>query len=387
MFLAVGAVILFGAPAAAGKSALRPSLRADLNRYLSARRVPEHISAVGLTVTFRGSRPGVNIAVGSTRYVGGRPISPSALWQIGSNTKAFTSVMLLQLEAEHKLSINDRLGKWLPQYRAWRRITIKQLLNMTAGIQDYYIQPAFEAAYAAAPNRVFTLSQLVSYAVGLPLKPGWVYSNTNYVLAQMIIERATHDSYGDQLRRRIARPLGLRNLFFSATRYPNRVLARLPAGYCFISPAAVPQLSSQFGQDQSRHTASTNSTPGSGGIVSSLPDVARWDRALHSGRELPRKQQRELESLVSETTGKPISRATASDPVGFGLGVGQTNSPAGPLWFYEGQTLGFRVLHVYDPRTGTDVVVGVNSATLGDNDNLSQLSASLYQTLHRAGLA
>jgi len=385
MFLAVGAVILFGAPAAAGKSALRPSLRADLNRYLSARRVPEHISAVGLTVTFRGSRPGVNIAVGSTRYLGGRPISPSALWQIGSNTKAFTSVMLLQLEAEHKLSINDRLGKWLPQYRAWRRITIKQLLNMTAGIQDYNTQPAFLAAYAAAPNRVFTASQLVSYAVGLPLKPGWVYSNTNYILAQMIIERATHDSYGDQLRRRIARPLGLRNLFFSATRYPNRVLARVPAGYCFISPDAVPQLSSQFGQDQSRHTASTNQ--GSGGIVSSLPDVARWDRALYSGRELPRKQQRELESLVSEATGRPIGGATPSDPVGFGLGVGQTTSPAGNAWFYEGQTLGFRVLHVYYPRTGTDVVAAVNSATLEDNDHLNQLAASVYQTLQRAGLA
>ena len=352
-----------------------------MSRFLGARRVPEHISAVGLVVTFRG-RAGINIAVGRTRYVGGRAISPSALWQIGSNTKAFTSVMILQLEAEHRLSVNDRLGKWLPQYRAWRGITIKRLLNMTSGIQDYNVQPAFLTAYAAAPNRVFSASRLVSYVVGLPLKPGWVYSNTNYILAQMIIERATHDSYGDQLRRRIVRPLGLRNLFFSATRYPGGVLARLPAGYCYFSPDAVPQLTSQFGKDQTRHTLSTNQA--SGGIISSLQDVAIWDRALYSGRELPRKQQRELESLVSEATGKPISRATPSDPTAFGLGVGQMTSPAGKAWFYEGQTLGFRVLHVYFARTGTNVVAAVNSGT--DNDHLNLLAASVYQTLHQAGL-
>src|SRR5947209_8788440 len=245
VLLVIGAVQgVAQARQSADTSAVRASLRAELNRYLETRRVPEHISAVSLAVSFPGRRPSINLAVGSTRYRGGRPISLNNLWQIGSNTKAFTAVMVLQLEAERKLSIYDRLGRWLPQYRAWRGITIKQLLNMTSGIQDALALPAFLRARAAAPDQVFSGKRVVSYAVGLPRDTGWVYSNTNYVLAQMIIERVTHDSYADQLRRRIVIPLGLRNTFLSASRYARSVTARLSAGYYYISPEAMPKPSS-----------------------------------------------------------------------------------------------------------------------------------------------
>ncbi len=107
----------------ASSSEVRAALRTELNRYLNTGRVPEHLSALGLAVTFRSRRSGINLAAGSTRYVDGRRVSPYALWQIGSNTKAFTSVLVLQLEAEHMLSINDSVGRWLPQYAAWRRVT------------------------------------------------------------------------------------------------------------------------------------------------------------------------------------------------------------------------------------------------------------------------
>src|SRR5919201_4818488 len=75
----------------AARAGLTNSLRAELNNYLNTRRVPEHISAVSLRVTYPGTQPPIALAVGTTRYGGGPQLSTGALWQIGSNTKAFTS--------------------------------------------------------------------------------------------------------------------------------------------------------------------------------------------------------------------------------------------------------------------------------------------------------
>ena len=364
----------------AARAGLQNALRAELNNYLNTRRVPAHISAVSLRVTYPGTKPPMALAVGTTRYGGGPRLSTGALWPIGSNTKAFTSVMLLQLEAEHKLSLSDPLGQWLPQYRAWRRIQIKQLLNMTSGIQDHE-GAAFLHAYAAAPNTAFSTSRLVSYVVGLPLQKGWNYSNTNYILAQMIIERVTHDTYADQLRKRIVTPLGLHNLFFSATRYPAAITARMPAGYFFVS--GVPEwLAPLMGTDLRR--ASVSLTQGAGGIVASLADLTTWVRALYTGRELPRQQQRELESLVSLRTGKPIRKTSAADPLGYGLGTTQeTTSSTGTFWFYEGESFAHRVLHLYSPRSGIVIAVAVNSAVAEPQAlDLIPLALSLYRLLH-----
>ncbi len=250
-----------------------------------------------MAVTVRG-RPLVDIAVGSTRYGGGTAVSPDALWEIGSNTKAFTSVLLLQLEAQHRLSIDDTLGRWLPQYPAWSRVTIRQLLDMTSGIPNYTDSGAFWLDVAAAPNTQFSAPQLVSFTAGLPATHGYSYSNTNYLLAQMIIERVTHDSFGRQLLRRIFIPLGLHDTFYSATSYRPEVTARMPAGYWYVAPLPGPGL--QLGEDQSQ--ASISWAQGAGAIVSSLPDLATWNRALLTGRVLPRAQQRELTSLVSAAT-------------------------------------------------------------------------------------
>ena len=175
---AASAAALAAQPRQAGTT-LQAALRRDLSDYLTTRRTAEHISAASLQITFPGTRPAISLADGTTRYDGGPPVPASALWQIGSNTKAFTAVILLQLEAEGKLSINDPIGTWLPQYPAWRHITIRQLLDMTSRIPNYTSQPAFAAALAANPSARFTTAQLVSYVAGLPLGPkGWHYTNT-----------------------------------------------------------------------------------------------------------------------------------------------------------------------------------------------------------------
>jgi D-alanyl-D-alanine carboxypeptidase len=370
-----------GAPATDEARGLRASLRAALEAYLERRRTPEHISAVSLRVAFPGRRH-LDVAVGSTRFDGGRAISTKSLWQIGSNAKAFTSVVLLQLAAEGILSIDDTLARWLPQYPDWGHITIRQLLNMTSGIPDYLAVPAFLQAYAAAPDTVFPAPELVSYAAGLPLLPGWNYSNTSYILAQMIIERATGDTLAGQLRRRIIGPLGLRNTFYCPDGCRRAVIKRLPSSYLFFS-STFPELASLYGKDQRRRNLSY--AQGAGGIISSLSDLTTWLRALYEGRLLPPEQQRQLESLVAKDSGQPILGPSAEHPLGFGLGVSQVLTGLGTLWVYEGETLGARVVHLFAPVSGIVVTIGANSATDGDDDRLAGLLFTVYEMLHAGG--
>ena len=142
-------------------------------------------------------------------------------------------------------------------------------------------------------------------------------------------------------------------------------------------------MSSQFGKDQSRYPVSA---PASGGIATSPADLAKWSRALFTGRLLAPKQQRELERLVSTKTGRPIKKTTRADPTGFGLGVSQSTAPGlGTVWAYLASTFGFRTLLTYVPRSGTAIAIDANS--LPQQDHLPQFGTSVYQTLHRAGVS
>jgi len=113
--------------------------------------------------------------------------------------------------------------------------------------------------------------------------------------------------------------------------------------------------------------------------------MTRWERALYSGRLLPPEQQAELTSLVSTQTGEPIEQTSPSDPSGFGLGVGQlTAEPIGTFWFYEGETLGFRTMHVYVPESEAIVAIGLNSHPT--DDQIGALAVSVYDTLVSQGV-
>ena len=375
------------APSAGGDARLAGDLRADLASYLHEHASDEHVSAAALSVSLPGSRSSIDVSAGTTRFGGSRPVTPYSVWQIGSNTKAFTSVLLLKLEAQHKLSIHDTLGRWLPQYPQWHHVTISSLLHMTSGIPAFDEQPAFLAAYAAHPYQVFSKEQLVSYAIGAPATPAFHYSNTGYILAEMIIEKATRDSYEHQLYTRIIGPLGLRDMFYRPSFYPPQVTAREPAGYYF--DATVPVLASLVGRDASRFTMSW--TRGAGGIISTTHDMTVWERALYGGALLPATQQAELMSLVSEDTGQPIEQTSSDHPLGFGLGVQQqATGDTGNIWLYEGGTAAFRTIHVYVPESGVILAIGLNSYTTPNSDTATTdhivgLVGTVYQTLVQRG--
>lgn len=390
MVLALVFVISRPAWAAGSDNALRSALTADLSNYLSSRAKIEHISAASLSVDLHDSTSNINVAAGTTQYGGGKPVTPNNLFQIGSNTKAFTSSILLQLEAEGKLSIDDPLGKFLPQYPAWKDITIRRLLDMTSPIPTYDDTDSFMDAVVAQPYRKFTTAELVHYCYpGTPgaAKPqhGWYYSNTNYILSEMIIEKVTGQSYESEVQSRIINAIPLEDMYYSPHLYPSAVAIRTVSGYFYNHTPENKHLAPLLNKDVRLYSVSW--AQGAGAAVGSPEAMTHWVRALYqSPTFLPAGQRREMMTIVSLATGKPIARTSLADPRAFGLGVAQlTEKETGTIWFYEGETLGYRMLYGYFPKQDVVLDVGLNSQPDGNQDKIGMLFTSIYKTLHAAG--
>lgn len=367
-----------------------PILQSAVDAYRAQYQKTDGFSAISLHVSLSSTGPTFDVASGSTSFQQGKPICPDTLFQIGSITKSFTAVLILRLEAAGLLSIHDTLGQWLPQYPAWSTITIEQLLHMTAPlIEDYDVSKDFQEAFAANIHRTFTEADLVGYVY--PGRRGstapWKYINTNYILAALIITKATGLSYAEALKTMLFDPLQLHQTYYQPQVPPVQVLDAMASGYAeqslcesiakVMPPCAQWPLDDLLGRDMRTVNRSVDSA--AGGIVASLPDVARWVRALFSDRLLPPRQRAELFSLVSQASGKPIAATSPADPHGYSLGIGQNwlQLTRDPLWAYQGETFGYEVLWARRAEDKAVVVIAQNSATADNN------LAAFYETVLR----
>jgi D-alanyl-D-alanine carboxypeptidase len=391
--LTVGLLLGAGTlPAAAeSREELRAKMTAALQDYLKERRKIELISGVSAFVSLEDGETGISAVAGTTRfYDSGERITRRTLYEIGSNTKQMTAAVILQLEAKGLLDIDQTVGDWLPQYPAWGKVSIRRLLNMTSGIPTYTEAPAFMEAQAHTPNRHYTPEQLIAYAYPtpgnqLPPSTGWFYSNTNYVLAGMIAEKASGRSLKQLYQTGIFDRLYMKDSFYEPRALPESVLARMSSGY-FNNPVCgeydpdckVAPLAPLVGKDMRR--ADISWTGAAGGIVSTPRDLQRWVRGLFGGRVLPPRQLKEMMELVSSDTGKPIRATSAKESRGFGLGLAAVYVPGlGHLWFYEGMTLGYRAVYFYFPKDDLVVTAITNSQAPEGKDELPPLALELYE--------
>jgi D-alanyl-D-alanine carboxypeptidase len=275
-----------------------------------------------------------------------------ALFQAGSITKSFTSTVILQLEAQKKLNINDPITKYLPQYPRWHNITIRELLNHTSGIFNYTETAAFNNIRKNKPQAVFTPGEIVQLASQHPdyFAPGqgWKYSNTNYVLAGMIIQKVMKQPVENVMNHYLhnGSKLNLAHTFYLARLYTHTFIAKMVHGY------------SMDGHDVTSDNMSWASTAGA--IVTTPEDLITWWRNLFQNKILPARQMSEMMSLVSEGTSKTYKAGQAMPHLtdseigkGYGLGIIQSSygsSKMGTVWWHNGSTKGYKAIVIWFPK-------------------------------------
>ncbi len=247
-----------------------------------------------------------------------RPMRPNDRFRAGSLTKPFVATVVLQLVAEGKLSLSDTVERWLPGILPYGdQITVRQLLNHTSGVPDNtFVEPIVEL-YTGNRFRSWQPRELVALIADRPpdfaAGTAWSYSNTGYALAGLIVEQVTGHRLGRELKRRIFRPLRLRDTSFP-TDFPF-LLGRHARGY---SLEFDPEVGVIEGPLLDFTVYNPSLAWAAGNIVSDEKDLARFFRALLGGRLLPPAQLAEMKTPFEIEPG-----------FGYGLGLEVSDSPCG----------------------------------------------------------
>ncbi|MGW0333919.1 serine hydrolase domain-containing protein [Streptomyces sp. NPDC003011] len=320
----------------------------------------------GVTVTAKDRRGTWSATAGVGNLATGQPRSARDHYRVGSVTKTFVATVLLQLEAEGRLSLDDTVETWLPGLvrghgHDGRAITLRRLLNHTSGIYDYTDDRTFLETYVLADGFMkhrydrATPEDLIAIAMSHAPRfaPGtsWSYSNTNYTLAARVIERATGHTYGEEVRDRVVEPLGLTGTSVPGTR---PTLPR-PSSRAY----------SKLAEDTTGPTYDvTELNPalafGSGDMISTSADLGRFYSALLRGRLLPPAQLKEMKTTVPDTSILHVD---------YGLGLGDITLSCGVhVWGHGGDIHGSSTEAVTTADGRHTLVLNVNGDWSGDTE-------------------
>ena len=293
----------------------------------------------------RGGRLVLNKAYGKANE--GLPANPALPYQIASNSKQFTAMALLLLEDDGKLSLDDPVSKYVPGITQGDRITIRQLLSHTSGLQDFWPQDYMftDMTVPAAPQHI------VDKWAKKPLdfEPGarWQYSNTGYVVAGMIAEKVSGMPLIAFLNQRIFGPLGMHPLDQDDTN-----TSAFPAGYhrAALGPVRIAR------------PPARGWLYAAGELSMTAADLAKWDIARMNRTLIPASDWAEQETPVLRSDGRTN---------GYGLGVYNHVVRDRHIIDHGGEAVGFLTQNTVYPDTKDAIIVFTNADFSGASDTLT----------------
>ena len=253
---------------ASGQKVTDSRVASQLDAYLKA--FAETGNFTGAVLVARKDKVLFRHAYGMANYELQVPNSLATRFHIASVSKPFTAIAILQLEGQGRLNVSDFVARFIPDFPNGDRIKLEHLLTHTSGIPNVNDLPDYDT-FARSPH---TVEQLVAKFSSLPLDfaPGssYHYSNSNYNLLALILEKVSGESYGDYVRKHILDPAGMQN-----TGQDGQALRLIPQAASGYEPAGINSYEKAPYLDWSNKT-------GNGSLYSTVDDLYRFDRALNT---------------------------------------------------------------------------------------------------------
>jgi len=354
---------------------------------------PKHQRFLSEVETFIGQTPGLQVAVtsadgsiwthafGKADIASNIPFASCTKTMIGSISKVITATLILQLQDEGLISIEDKLADHLDddligELANADKVTLRQLLNHTSGIPDYLSARHFINSLNI-PNQIETQEEKLKYAYGKPAnnEPGAVYnySNTNYVLLGLIIQKIRGMKLWDAVAQYIAAPLDLQNLVMGTEQKP------IP------SDCARPYISTRGGkyQDVMEHAVADAAT-GDGGIATNMQDLniffaGLMDRTLISTEAY----NSMLEDVVDQAGSASYGGPDFEDEF-YSLGLERYNRKGNFAFGHTGSTSSYEAYSIFVPESGVIVSIGFNGLSIRDDID-SERSELIWKLVDIAG--
>lgn len=267
-----------------------------------------------------------------------RPVTDRTLFAAGSITKTFVAALMLKLAERDVLDLDDHLSRWVPEFPNSRSIRLRQLLNHTSGTSNFTDEPAFAKAQQRNPNAAWTPRRTLRYAQHPYSAPGegWSYSNTNYILAGLVIKRATRSTVARELHRRLLPRPEFRRILLQGDERPRGPVA---VGYQNLDQDSDLEHTPNNSYVPSKSEATAAWT--AGGMLATAEGLARAGDGLFRGSLLTDASRREMTRFVSTDTREPPE---------YGLGLAHLDLGGEQVWAHNGNILGFHADLAYMPK-------------------------------------
>ena len=320
----------------------------------------------------KGESAGVAVGKGSLETGQAPPMDGEV--RIGSNTKTFVAVVVMQLVQEGKVGLDEPIETYLPGLIKGEgidgsKITVRQLLQHTSGLPEYTDTTPGRSDIFQIKDHYIPPRDLLDTALGKPaaFEPGtqWAYTNTNYLVLGMLVERVSQRPVGEQIDERIVKKLGLSHTYFSAPG-DRSIKGTHPQGYHLSAEGKLEDITEM---DPAWAWAA-------GAMVSTPSELNTFFQAVFDGRLLTQASIDEMKKGVDTGAGGAV----------YGLGlIGTPLSCGGTSWGHNGGIHGYRTYDAVGPD-GTAVTVAVTAlpSAIADQNNPESSAKEKEQRLNNA---